>query len=213
MLILALPFLPNHLGKGYGSESASATLRYAKKNLSLEKIFAITDTKNIVSIKLLNKIGLHFEKSIRSPQNETLLLFAPNDKKAEESEINTLTKKFFTVFSNGSKQTPNLNILKSFCIPDIRIIKNTDTPEIYTLQEFITPREKILTNGTLSNFIEEEISHTTQVFGKIAQRFSLYIKRGELNSAPFETLGVKTFQFIQIEGQWKISAIAWSDEV
>ena len=76
---LALPdigfaFLPLHQGFGYGFEAASATVDYAKMKLQLEKICAITTTDNVRSIKLLRKIGLHFQKNIFY-EDEELMLF------------------------------------------------------------------------------------------------------------------------------------------
>ena len=76
---LALPdigfaFLPPHEGFGYGLEAASATLNYAKMNLLLDKICAITTADNIRSIQLLQKIGLHFQRNIFF-ENEELRLF------------------------------------------------------------------------------------------------------------------------------------------
>ena len=69
-----------------------------------------------------------------------------------------------------------------------------------------------MTNGSLTNFCEREISHSTELFGNIAQRFSLYEKTGERNGEHFETKGIKTIQFVKVNGKWKMSSVAWSDE-
>lgn len=74
---IGFAFLPEHSGKGYAFEAATATLNYARKNLGLQRIVAITDEDNVNSIRLLEKTGLVFEKKIQMPGEEKeLLLFA-----------------------------------------------------------------------------------------------------------------------------------------
>jgi len=73
---IGFALLPEYAGKGYGYEIANATMAYAKNKLKLEKIVAITSTDNEYSIKLLNKIGLNFEKMIRFDPTEDLMLFS-----------------------------------------------------------------------------------------------------------------------------------------
>jgi RimJ/RimL family protein N-acetyltransferase len=74
---IGFAFLPEHSGKGYAFEIASATLSYAKDKLSIPKVSAITLPVNARSIKLLERIGLKFVKSFSFPNsNEELLLYS-----------------------------------------------------------------------------------------------------------------------------------------
>jgi RimJ/RimL family protein N-acetyltransferase len=57
-------FLPIYMGQGYAFEIAEQTLRYAKDQLNINKILAITNPENKASIKLLGKLGLTFQKMI-----------------------------------------------------------------------------------------------------------------------------------------------------
>ena len=69
--------LPDFIGLGYAFEIASATLAYAKIILKIPKISAITTPENIKSIRLLEKIGLKFNRKIFFPDsNEELLLYS-----------------------------------------------------------------------------------------------------------------------------------------
>jgi len=70
-------FLPEYEGKGYGYESASAVMMYARDVLKLGTIVAITAKDNIVSIKLLEKIGLTFKEFVKMGEEE-LMLFECN---------------------------------------------------------------------------------------------------------------------------------------
>lgn len=57
-------FLPKYMGQGYAFEIAQQTLVYAKEQLNINKILAITNPENKASIKLLGKLGLTFQKMI-----------------------------------------------------------------------------------------------------------------------------------------------------
>ncbi|AXG71756.1 acetyltransferase (GNAT) domain protein [Kordia sp. SMS9] len=73
---IGFALLPEYARNGYTYEAAKATLKYAKEQLKLDKIVAITDQKNVASIGLLNKIGLHFEKKLELTENDAVLLFS-----------------------------------------------------------------------------------------------------------------------------------------
>ena len=74
---IGFAFLPEYASKGYGYEMASAVLKYAKQDLRLPTILAITLPDNVNSIRLLEKIGFGFVKSFRTePSSEDLLLYS-----------------------------------------------------------------------------------------------------------------------------------------
>lgn len=76
---LGYAFLPKYWGKGYAYEAASAVMAYAKDTLGLNRIVAITDQNNYASAKLLEKVGLQFERLVQMPNDpEELKLFAFN---------------------------------------------------------------------------------------------------------------------------------------
>ncbi|MCG8435966.1 MAG: GNAT family N-acetyltransferase [Gammaproteobacteria bacterium] len=58
-------FLPAFRGKGYAYEAAAAVMAYGEKTLGLNRIVAVTSSDNVLSIKLLEKLGLRFEKMIQ----------------------------------------------------------------------------------------------------------------------------------------------------
>lgn len=70
-------FLPQYWSKGYASEAASAVLVYARGTLGMKRILGITIPDNTSSIRVLEKIGLKFERMIRLPGDDVdLKLFA-----------------------------------------------------------------------------------------------------------------------------------------
>lgn len=66
--------LPGFRGKGFAFEATKAIYDYGYDTLKLEKIVAIVNPDNIPSIKLLNKLGLHYEKMVRLPDEEKDIL-------------------------------------------------------------------------------------------------------------------------------------------
>jgi RimJ/RimL family protein N-acetyltransferase len=69
--------LPDYCRKGYGFEAAAAVLADGRHSLGLRRIVAITDPGNVASIRLLEKLGLAFERLVRMPgEDKTLRLHA-----------------------------------------------------------------------------------------------------------------------------------------
>lgn len=72
---IGFAFLPRHWSKGYAYEAAAATLAHGRDALGLKRIVAITSIDNHSSIKLLQKIGLQFEKTLTLPGDDEPLSF------------------------------------------------------------------------------------------------------------------------------------------
>lgn len=53
---------PDFWRKGYGTEVIQRAIQYAFEELNLDKIIAETQKKNIASIKVLENVGMKFEK-------------------------------------------------------------------------------------------------------------------------------------------------------
>lgn len=74
---IGFALLPQFEGKGYAFESASAAMLYGRDVLKLPRVLAITSQHNANSQKILEKIGLKFERLITLPGNaEELKLFS-----------------------------------------------------------------------------------------------------------------------------------------
>ncbi|MBQ0787367.1 MAG: GNAT family N-acetyltransferase, partial [Oceanihabitans sp.] len=74
---IGFAMLPENEGKGYGYESSVAVLKLAKEVFKLQTIVAITLPTNAPSIKLIEKLGLTYQKRVKPfDTDEELLLFA-----------------------------------------------------------------------------------------------------------------------------------------
>jgi ribosomal-protein-alanine N-acetyltransferase len=70
-------FLPKFWFKGYAVEAALAVKQYARDIAGLRRIVAITDPQNTGSIRVLEKIGMKFEKMVKLSEDDIeLKLFA-----------------------------------------------------------------------------------------------------------------------------------------
>lgn len=74
---IGFAFLPWYRSQGYALESAAAVMHYGRSVLGLKRMVAIADRDNTGSIRLLEKIGMTFERMIRLPDDDTeIQLFA-----------------------------------------------------------------------------------------------------------------------------------------
>ena len=72
-------FLPKFWSKGYALESAQAVMNHAKEVVGLKRVVAIVDPANASSIRLLEKIGMTFEKMVKLSEDDIdLKLFSIN---------------------------------------------------------------------------------------------------------------------------------------
>ena len=70
-------FLPRFRSQGYAYESAAAVMNYAAGALGLRRVLAITNPENVGSIKVLEKIGLKFDRLVRLSEDASeVMLFA-----------------------------------------------------------------------------------------------------------------------------------------
>jgi hypothetical protein len=137
----------------------------------------------------------------------------PSATGSDHAAIDGLMDAFFQAFGNLGGVRPPLDRLRELCLPGAVIVKQGGAePEVFGLEAFIAPRERLLTDGTLVDFQEEEVEAQTTVWGGIAQRLSLYRKSGVLAGRPFQARGMKTTQLVRTSGGWRISALAWDDE-
>lgn len=67
---LGFAFLPAYWGKGYAAEAAAAVMELAHRAFGLERLLAITSQDNVRSIRLLEKLGMAFERNIRMSEAE-----------------------------------------------------------------------------------------------------------------------------------------------
>jgi len=64
-------FLPSFRSRGYAFEAASAAKAYARDVLGLPRLYAVVNPDNAVSIRVLEKLGMKFERPVRLSGEES----------------------------------------------------------------------------------------------------------------------------------------------
>ena len=126
--------------------------------------------------------------------------------------IDEVIARFFAAFSNVGRKRAELQVLRTLCVPECTIAKaENDDVAIYSLDEFIEPREVLLASGDLVDFVEHELQHRTDIHGSIANRTSIYEKSGRHLGQEFRTRGTKSFHLTRSRSLWSITSIVWDD--
>lgn len=74
---IGFSLLPDYHGKGYGFEAASEIVKLAKNTFHIKTLYGITLPITLPSIKLLEKLGLSYQKTVKPFEDDKeLLLFA-----------------------------------------------------------------------------------------------------------------------------------------
>ncbi|HEY7347846.1 MAG TPA: GNAT family N-acetyltransferase [Ktedonobacterales bacterium] len=63
---LSYKFAPDFWGRGYATEAATASLDEGFRRLALERIVGMTQSANTGSQRVLEKLGMRFERSLRA---------------------------------------------------------------------------------------------------------------------------------------------------
>ena len=61
---ISYQLLPDWWGQGYAQEALQSVIEYALKDLALPRVIAETQTANLASCRLLERVGMRFERSI-----------------------------------------------------------------------------------------------------------------------------------------------------
>lgn len=135
-----------------------------------------------------------------------------HDPSADRAAIDAAAAQFFRAFRTADGG-PDLDALYRLFIPQAAIVNNTASAlQTYDLAGFIEPRRSVLTNGTLTDFSEEEISETTAIFENVAHRLCRYRKAWIASGNRHEGAGTKSLQFVRTPDGWRIASLVWEDD-
>lgn len=131
----------------------------------------------------------------------------------EMMEIDRVTSALYSsiCFEEGGK--PALDKLRNLFIPEGKLTNNNDDPPVVmSVDQFINTFNQQLSSGTLKSFYEGEISSRTELFGRIAHRFSTYEAKFNLGTSEQLAIGINSIQLIKTKGSWLVTSIVWNDE-
>ena len=77
---IGFAFLPAYWNLGFAFEAAAAVMSHARETLGVDLVLAITTPDNEASAKLLNKIGLRFDRVVKLSEDATEVKLFTSDK-------------------------------------------------------------------------------------------------------------------------------------
>jgi hypothetical protein len=114
-------------------------------------------------------------------------------------------------FRKGER--PDTGALRELFMAGGRLVNcDEDPPEVMTVEEFIAEMEKQIAGGTVGEFHEKEIAHRTDLFGRVAQRFSTYEARFDWSAEEPFAVGINSIQLIETGGTWKVASLVWNNQ-
>ena len=131
---------------------------------------------------------------------------------SDEDLIDAMAETFFDAFTNADGREVDLGRLESMFLPGAVVVSHGEPAKAESVEQFLRPRQTLLTSGELTDFREWETSRTTLVSGKVAQRLTRYAKSGVLRGAAFTGSGTKCVQLVRTPAGWRITGITWSDD-
>jgi hypothetical protein len=135
------------------------------------------------------------------------------DEATDRATIERMVDAFFGAFVSGPGCAERMDLLRGLLLPRAVIVRTCGPePAVMGVEEFIAPREALLTGGSLTDFREWPVGGRVEVFGDVAHWFGSYAKAGTQEGEPFTGRGMKTIQLVRTGDGWRISAAAWDDE-
>lgn len=64
---IGFAFLPEYWGEGFATEAAAAVMKFARHTLQIDTIVALVAPDNAGSMRVLEKLGLHYSRNIKPP--------------------------------------------------------------------------------------------------------------------------------------------------
>jgi hypothetical protein len=108
--------------------------------------------------------------------------------------------------------SPDLTQLRQLFVEGGLLINNNEDTLVMTVDQFIEAFQQQLSSGALQAFSEREVASHTEIFGRVAQRFSTYEARFDPTAAEPDVVGINSVQLVKVGEQWRVSSLAWNDQ-
>jgi len=127
--------------------------------------------------------------------------------------INNLIERFYKTLSFTAVADNRYDTLVKFFIPEGYLISNAGTQTlVWKVQQYIEGVRQNFTSQELSVWDEVEVCATTEIFGKIAHRFSTFNVRVLSRGEESFRAGINSFQLVKQPDGWKITTVCWDRE-
>jgi hypothetical protein len=157
--------------------------------------------RNLVLMILLPALG--FASAGSEPCPET-----------DAGQIDAVIKSLYESITFPEGGSPDLERFRSLFTPEAQFIRinKDDSIDRFSRDAFIQSFRERIEKGLIKSFHESEISPRTEVFGRMAQVFSVYRKGINISELEKMAKGVNGIQLYEEAGGWRICSIVWMDE-
>lgn len=127
--------------------------------------------------------------------------------------IDTLTEEFYKTISFKNGVTPDVTSLHSIFHGAGLMVNDTGQEAVlYTAESFVQELESRIALGEIHQFQQHEIYSRTELFGKVAQRISVYEYSFSDYEQDHNPRGINFIQYAKIGENWNITSMVWNDE-
>lgn len=128
-------------------------------------------------------------------------------------QIDKLTESFYECVSFNEEHYPKFDELQALFYGAGKLINNNyDPPLDFTVQSYIQAVMHQIEEGNATFYAQQEIGDTTEVFGNIAQRISVFEYSFTAETTQPWKRGVNYIQYIFAGEKWQIVSMVWNDE-
>ena len=146
------------------------------------------------------------------PQSPTSQTMSKRSQK-ELQEIDALIAKVFDAICFNEGERPNMFKLKDLFIEGGLLINyNEQEPLSLPVSEFVPHFENVVESGAIPSLEDKEVFQKTEIYDRIAHRFSFYEARFKKEDEEPFARGVNSLQLIKTSDGWKVSSMAWNDD-
>jgi hypothetical protein len=136
-----------------------------------------------------------------------------NNPADQEKHLDALTAKLYGSICFEKGGAPPVERLYDLFLPEGLMIRNDgEQPTIMSVADFIEAYRQRISSGEITSFYEGELSAITEMFGRIAHRFSTYETKFDLTRDEPFSIGINSIQFVMVDGRWLISSIVWNNQ-
>lgn len=138
----------------------------------------------------------------------------PPDATYDYGAIDGILTALYASFTCAPGSPPNMDLYRTLCRPDAGFVRiYPDGPRSMTREQFVEGYLARVRRGEVRTFFEEEIARRTEIYGSIAQVWSIYRKALNTTDPAEFVRGVNGFQLVHDGRRWWIAGAVWQDEV
>jgi hypothetical protein len=160
----------------------------------------------LVNILFLSIISLYANCQVKT-NNDGLNITS------DSAAISLLTNQFYQTLSFESSNSNKYDSLSNLFIRQGLLITTIGKEaQFFTVDQYIEGAKKNFVKQQISAWDENELCAKTDVFGKVAQRFSTYKIKLVSNEKESIRTGINAMQLIKQNGKWIITVVSWDKE-